>query len=206
MHGAEPNVSAQCNVFSSPLAGFHPFTPRRRKIFSCDFKFVLNSLRSLRRDTIGVEFISTHWYSTLQSLQIKSLCHATSRQLFTLCPSFASFHATDEIAFVTILAVTLSERNERFKFATLLPKPGTLIDASNLNYSCRSFFRNGLELEQGRRKRCERQFKNHQIFMNVDTIANFHDRRFWRGSCVRWDTKLFKVICRGLSGTLRWYW
>lgn len=32
----------------------------RRRTFSCDFKFVLNSLKPLRRDTIRVEFIFPH--------------------------------------------------------------------------------------------------------------------------------------------------
>lgn len=49
------------------------------KIFSCDHTFVLNSLKSLRRDTDQTRISSTHWYSTLQSLQIKS---TLSRHIF----------------------------------------------------------------------------------------------------------------------------
>lgn len=62
------------------------WSEKETKNFSCDFKFVLNSLKS---SMTALEcFISTHWYSTLQSLQIKSLCHATSFAIIHLvCPS-----------------------------------------------------------------------------------------------------------------------
>lgn len=71
-----------------------------KKNFSCDFNFVLNRSTLSAVTTIGQKFISTHWYSTLQSLQIKSLCHATSFaiiHLFFCCCS----RATVNLRFVT---------------------------------------------------------------------------------------------------------
>lgn len=87
--------------FASSEVHFHPVDVtclEKNESFSCDFKFVLNSLKSFRRDSDQRwnVFISTHWYSTLQSLQIKSLCHATSFAIihflsFLLCHSHALF-------------------------------------------------------------------------------------------------------------------
>ena len=87
--------------------------------------FVLNSLKSLRRDTHQTRISSTHWYSTLQSLQIKS---TLSRHIFCNY-SLLSLHL-DVFSFKT--QSTCVEWKKR-----ALQMPATLFRKSKENvYNC----------------------------------------------------------------------